>query len=94
MGLRQPNGQGIGSWQACHEFEPNTTKDPPNHSATTAKAQSAPVDIIEIVLGIGLLWKDPSPRGFASPQKAASTPENRSQGFSSVSMIRTNILEW
>ncbi|GFY10827.1 hypothetical protein TNCV_1123491 [Trichonephila clavipes] len=21
--------QGIGSWQACHEFEPSTTKDPP-----------------------------------------------------------------
>ncbi|GFW59660.1 transposable element Tcb2 transposase [Trichonephila clavipes] len=27
-GLRYPSGQGIGSWQACHELEPSTTKDP------------------------------------------------------------------
>ncbi|GFV97906.1 hypothetical protein TNCV_5069461 [Trichonephila clavipes] len=26
---RQPSGQSIGSWLACHEFEPSTTKDPP-----------------------------------------------------------------
>ncbi|GFV15202.1 hypothetical protein TNCV_4650341 [Trichonephila clavipes] len=26
--LRLPSGQGIGSWQACHEFKPSTTKDP------------------------------------------------------------------
>ncbi|GFV49076.1 hypothetical protein TNCV_236101 [Trichonephila clavipes] len=25
-----PSGQGIGSWQACHEFESSTTKDPPS----------------------------------------------------------------
>ncbi|GFV90570.1 hypothetical protein TNCV_2222861 [Trichonephila clavipes] len=25
---RYPNGQGIGSWMACHEFKPSTTKDP------------------------------------------------------------------
>ncbi|GFW46413.1 probable RNA-directed DNA polymerase from transposon X-element [Trichonephila clavipes] len=24
-----PCGQGIGSWQACHEFQPSITKDPP-----------------------------------------------------------------
>ncbi|GFU89612.1 transposable element Tc3 transposase [Trichonephila clavipes] len=28
-GPRQPSGQGIGSWLACHEFEPNITKEPP-----------------------------------------------------------------
>ncbi|GFY16398.1 hypothetical protein TNCV_2350411 [Trichonephila clavipes] len=27
--VRKPSGQGIGSSQACHEFEPSTTKDPP-----------------------------------------------------------------
>ncbi|GFT36526.1 hypothetical protein TNCV_1344831 [Trichonephila clavipes] len=27
--LRQPSGQGIRSWQACHELEPSSTKDPP-----------------------------------------------------------------
>ncbi|GFV66078.1 uncharacterized protein TNCV_2891481 [Trichonephila clavipes] len=27
--LWYPSGQGIGSWLACHEFEPSTTKDPP-----------------------------------------------------------------
>ncbi|GFV80275.1 hypothetical protein TNCV_4956781 [Trichonephila clavipes] len=27
--LRQPSGQGIGSWLACHIFEPSTPKDPP-----------------------------------------------------------------
>ncbi|GFS73773.1 hypothetical protein TNCV_1458171 [Trichonephila clavipes] len=26
-------GQGNGSWQACHEFEPSTTKDPPCREA-------------------------------------------------------------
>ncbi|GFV26891.1 hypothetical protein TNCV_5038291 [Trichonephila clavipes] len=26
---RQPSGQGIGSWLACPEFKPSTTKDPP-----------------------------------------------------------------
>ncbi|GFU71854.1 hypothetical protein TNCV_1627951 [Trichonephila clavipes] len=26
---RRPSGQGIGSWLACHEFEPSATKDPP-----------------------------------------------------------------
>ncbi|GFT56064.1 hypothetical protein TNCV_76091 [Trichonephila clavipes] len=24
-GLQNPSGQGIGSWQACHEFDPSTT---------------------------------------------------------------------
>ncbi|GFS91559.1 hypothetical protein TNCV_1139811 [Trichonephila clavipes] len=24
-----PSGQGMGSWLACHEFEPSTTKEPP-----------------------------------------------------------------
>ncbi|GFW15920.1 uncharacterized protein TNCV_4431931 [Trichonephila clavipes] len=24
-----PSGEDIGSWQACHEFEPSATKDPP-----------------------------------------------------------------
>ncbi|GFU73807.1 hypothetical protein TNCV_554351 [Trichonephila clavipes] len=28
LGLRLPCGQGIGSWQAYHEFEPSTTTDP------------------------------------------------------------------
>ncbi|GFV94439.1 uncharacterized protein TNCV_3352771 [Trichonephila clavipes] len=28
-GLRLPSGQGVGSWQTYHEFEPSTTKDPP-----------------------------------------------------------------
>ncbi|GFW45114.1 hypothetical protein TNCV_716161 [Trichonephila clavipes] len=26
---RVPSGQDIGSWLACHEFEPSTTEDPP-----------------------------------------------------------------
>ncbi|GFS67474.1 hypothetical protein TNCV_1610501 [Trichonephila clavipes] len=29
QGLRYPSGQGIGSWQTRHEFEPSTIKDPP-----------------------------------------------------------------
>ncbi|GFX59460.1 nucleic-acid-binding protein from transposon X-element [Trichonephila clavipes] len=28
-GLRWPSGQGIGSWQACHDFDPSTTEEPP-----------------------------------------------------------------
>ncbi|GFS89697.1 hypothetical protein TNCV_3787371 [Trichonephila clavipes] len=38
MGLRQPSGQGIGSWQACHEFKPLTTKDPPCRAAMHVKS--------------------------------------------------------
>ncbi|GFX72908.1 hypothetical protein TNCV_1698051 [Trichonephila clavipes] len=26
---RFPSGQGMGSWLACNEFDPSTTKDPP-----------------------------------------------------------------
>ncbi|GFT58104.1 hypothetical protein TNCV_722811 [Trichonephila clavipes] len=29
LGLQKLSGQGIGSWQACHEFEPSATKDSP-----------------------------------------------------------------
>ncbi|GFV70983.1 hypothetical protein TNCV_2355271 [Trichonephila clavipes] len=36
-GLRYPSGQGIGSWQACHEFEPSTPKDPPCRAAMPVK---------------------------------------------------------
>ncbi|GFV82049.1 hypothetical protein TNCV_3152471 [Trichonephila clavipes] len=31
--LRKPSGQGFRLWQACHEFEPSTTKDPTNRGA-------------------------------------------------------------
>ncbi|GFV56148.1 hypothetical protein TNCV_1489251 [Trichonephila clavipes] len=30
--------QGIGSWQACHEFESSTTKDPPCRAAMRVKS--------------------------------------------------------
>ncbi|GFT41769.1 hypothetical protein TNCV_4708241 [Trichonephila clavipes] len=33
-----PSGQGIGSWQACHDFEPSTTKDPPCREAMHVKS--------------------------------------------------------
>ncbi|GFX80976.1 hypothetical protein TNCV_1909691 [Trichonephila clavipes] len=28
--IKLPSGQGIGSWQACYEFDPSTTEDPPS----------------------------------------------------------------
>ncbi|GFW45624.1 hypothetical protein TNCV_3245621 [Trichonephila clavipes] len=31
-------GQGIGSWPACHEFEPSTTKDQSSRRAMHAKS--------------------------------------------------------
>ncbi|GFU55681.1 hypothetical protein TNCV_1649901 [Trichonephila clavipes] len=37
-GLRYPSGQGIGAWQACHEFKPSTTKDPPCRAAMHVKS--------------------------------------------------------
>ncbi|GFU74230.1 hypothetical protein TNCV_4168211 [Trichonephila clavipes] len=36
--LRWPSGQGIGSWQACHEFVLSTTKDPPCREAMHVKS--------------------------------------------------------
>ncbi|GFV76345.1 histone-lysine N-methyltransferase SETMAR [Trichonephila clavipes] len=33
-----PSGQGIGSWLACHEFEPSTTQDPPRRGAMHVKS--------------------------------------------------------
>ncbi|GFV05174.1 hypothetical protein TNCV_223871 [Trichonephila clavipes] len=38
LGLRQPSDQGIGLWLAGHEFEPNTTKDPPCRGAMHVKS--------------------------------------------------------
>ncbi|GFS97289.1 hypothetical protein TNCV_1824551 [Trichonephila clavipes] len=35
---RYPSGQGIGSWLACHEFEPSTTKDPSCRAAMHVKS--------------------------------------------------------
>ncbi|GFY18140.1 hypothetical protein TNCV_2045481 [Trichonephila clavipes] len=36
--LRKPSGQSIGSWLACLEFEPSTTKDPPwNHDLAAGR---------------------------------------------------------
>ncbi|GFT88858.1 hypothetical protein TNCV_906721 [Trichonephila clavipes] len=36
-GLVKANGQGVGSWQACHEFEPSTAEDPPCRRAMHVK---------------------------------------------------------
>ncbi|GFW72524.1 hypothetical protein TNCV_3797521 [Trichonephila clavipes] len=33
----EASGQGIGSWQACHEFEPSTTKDSPCRASMHVK---------------------------------------------------------
>ncbi|GFV78575.1 hypothetical protein TNCV_1888811 [Trichonephila clavipes] len=33
-----PSGQNIGSWLACHEFEPSTIKDPPCRGAIHVKS--------------------------------------------------------
>ncbi|GFT83947.1 hypothetical protein TNCV_2020251 [Trichonephila clavipes] len=33
-----PSGQGIGSWQACHECKSSTTKDPPCRAAMHVKS--------------------------------------------------------
>ncbi|GFW35305.1 hypothetical protein TNCV_3004631 [Trichonephila clavipes] len=33
-----PGGQGIGSWLACLEFEPSSTKDPPSRAAMHVKS--------------------------------------------------------
>ncbi|GFW90872.1 hypothetical protein TNCV_2418651 [Trichonephila clavipes] len=35
---RNPSGQSIGSWVACHEFEPSTTEDPPCRGAMHVKS--------------------------------------------------------
>ncbi|GFW49536.1 hypothetical protein TNCV_2843171 [Trichonephila clavipes] len=50
-GLRWPRGQGIVSWQACHEFEPSTTKDPPNHDLIEAQSRRRDLDkFLQIVV--------------------------------------------
>ncbi|GFW79685.1 hypothetical protein TNCV_4361111 [Trichonephila clavipes] len=38
IGLREPSGQGIGSWLACHEFEPSLTKDLSSRKAVHVKS--------------------------------------------------------
>ncbi|GFX84263.1 hypothetical protein TNCV_3976081 [Trichonephila clavipes] len=40
-GLQQPSGQGIGSRQACHEFDPSTTKDSPCRERNTLNLSRA-----------------------------------------------------
>ncbi|GFT05453.1 retrovirus-related Pol polyprotein from transposon 412 [Trichonephila clavipes] len=40
-GLWWPSGQGIGSWQACHEIERSTTKDPPCRAAMHVKSETS-----------------------------------------------------
>ncbi|GFV38347.1 hypothetical protein TNCV_3633541 [Trichonephila clavipes] len=37
LGLRYPSGQCIGSWKACHEFEPSTTNDLPRRESDAPK---------------------------------------------------------
>ncbi|GFV06147.1 hypothetical protein TNCV_650031 [Trichonephila clavipes] len=38
LGAAVAQGQGIGSWQICHEFDPSTTKDPPCRAAMHVKS--------------------------------------------------------
>ncbi|GFX12414.1 hypothetical protein TNCV_1036011 [Trichonephila clavipes] len=51
-GLWWPSGQGIGSWQACHDFDPSTTEEPPCKGAMHVKF----VDSLN-VLPCGILEK-------------------------------------
>ncbi|GFU76181.1 hypothetical protein TNCV_550381, partial [Trichonephila clavipes] len=38
LGAVVPSDKGIGSWQAGHEFQPSTTKDPPCWGAMHVKS--------------------------------------------------------
>ncbi|PRD34157.1 UNVERIFIED_CONTAM: hypothetical protein NCL1_15471 [Trichonephila clavipes] len=49
--IHGPSDQGIGSWQACHEFELNTTKDPPYSGAMYVKS-------VESSNVLPLVWRD------------------------------------
>ncbi|GFS49935.1 hypothetical protein TNCV_821991 [Trichonephila clavipes] len=45
------SGQGTGSWEACHEFEPSTTKDPPCRGAMHIKS-------VERLNVLPLVWQE------------------------------------
>ncbi|GFV43763.1 RNA-directed DNA polymerase from mobile element jockey [Trichonephila clavipes] len=66
-----PSGQGIGSWLACHEFEPITTKHPPYKAAMHVKSVESsnvhslmPAQVSYSSLDHGSKLRDPSPKAL------------------------------
>ncbi|GFT73193.1 hypothetical protein TNCV_87001 [Trichonephila clavipes] len=81
-GVGGRDSQGIGSWLACHEFEPSTTKDPPCKDAMLIKS----VELKRLPVGID------SKRTPSVPN--ASTLSITPRGSSSRDVLSTDLLRY